>query len=150
LGVPRLIGMCSRPTQGAAGHTRKLQAEDICRIHFSAMSAELDSFHQSGEQTIHSGPYGALPVLILSHDPSKLPPKQKPTQQSIKRQNAWSQMQEDLKKLSTRSGRIIAKGSTHNVTLDRADLIEKEVPLFIDQIRGIAPQPINYGFTITE
>jgi pimeloyl-ACP methyl ester carboxylesterase len=150
LGVPRLIGMCSKPSQGAGAHTRRLQAEDICRIHFSAMAAELDSFHQSGEQTVHSGPYGALPILIFSHDPSKLPGKQKPTQQSINRQNAWSEMQEDLKKLSSRSCRIIAEGSTHNVMLDRDDLIKKEVPLFIDEIRGIAPHPISYGSTITE
>jgi len=59
-------------------------------------------------------------------------------------------MQEDLKKLSTRSRRIIAKGSTHYIHIDRAELIEKEVPLFIEQIRGTAPQPTNYGSTITE
>jgi hypothetical protein len=62
----------------------------------------------------------------------------------------WNQMQEDLKKLSTRSRRIIAKGSSHYVQNDRPDLIEKEVPLFIQQIRGAAPQPTNYGSTITE
>jgi hypothetical protein len=58
--------------------------------------------------------------------------------------------QEDLKKLSKRSRRIIAKGSSHSVMLDRADLIEKEVPLFIEQLRGTIPQPTNYGSTITE
>ena len=59
-------------------------------------------------------------------------------------------MQEDLKRLSTRSRRIIAKGSTHYVQLDRPDLIEREVPLFIAQIRGKAGQPANYGPTTTE
>jgi hypothetical protein len=62
----------------------------------------------------------------------------------------WGQMQEDLKKLSTRSRRIIAKNSGHYVQNDRPDLIEKEVPLFIQQIRGTAPQPTNYGSTVTE
>ena len=64
--------------------------------------------------------------------------------------NVFYGMQEDLKKLSTRSRRIIAKGSSHYIHLDRAELIEKEVPLFIEQIRGTAPQPTNYGSTITE
>jgi predicted ATP-binding protein involved in virulence len=73
-----------------------------------------------------------------------------PTQLDLDRQVAWSQMQEDLKKLSKRSRRIIAKGSSHSVMLDRADLIEKEVPLFIEQLRGTIPQPTNYGSTITE
>ena len=59
-------------------------------------------------------------------------------------------MQEDLKKLSTRSRRIIAKGSTHYIQVDRPDLIEKQVPLFIEQIRGTAPEPANYGSTTTE
>jgi pimeloyl-ACP methyl ester carboxylesterase len=148
-GVPRLIGMCSEGTHGAGDHTRKLQAEAICRLHYSAMSAEVDSIDQSGQQTVHSGPYGALPILIISHDPSKQMSRH-PTQRDFDRQAAWSQMQEDLKKLSTRSRRIIAKGSSHSVMLDRADLIEKEVPLFIKQLRGTAPQPTNYGSTITE
>jgi hypothetical protein len=34
--------------------------------------------------------------------------------------------------------------------LDRPDLIDKEVPLFIEQLRGTVPQPTNYGSTITE
>jgi hypothetical protein len=59
-------------------------------------------------------------------------------------------MQENLKNLSTRSRRIIAKDSSHYIQIDRADLIEKEVPLFIEQIRGTAPQPANYGSTITK
>jgi pimeloyl-ACP methyl ester carboxylesterase len=148
-GVPRLIGMCSGGMPGAGDHTRKLQAEAICRLHYSAMSAEVDSIDQSGQQTVHSGPYGALPILIISHDPSKQMSKH-PTQQDFDRQAAWSQMQEDLKKLSTRSRRIIAKGSSHSAMLDRAALIEKEVPLFIEQLRGTAPQPTNYGSTIME
>ena len=65
-------------------------------------------------------------------------------------ESAWGQMQENLKNLSTRSRRIIAKDSSHYIQIDRADLIEKEVPLFIEQIRGTAPQPANYGSTITK
>ena len=62
---------------------------------------------------------------------------------------AWNQMQEDLKQLSTRSRRIIARGSTHYIQGKRADLIEREVPKFIEQIRGAAPQPTDYGSTQT-
>ncbi len=148
-GIPRLLGMCSGGTQGAGDHTRKLQAEAMCRLHYGTMSAEADSFDQSGQQTVHSGPYGALPILIISHDPSKQMSGH-PTQLDFDRQVAWSQMQEDLKKLSTRSRGIIAKGSSHPVMLDRPDLIDKEVPLFIEQLRGTAPQPTNYGSTVTE
>jgi pimeloyl-ACP methyl ester carboxylesterase len=147
-GVPRLLGMCTEGAKGTEDRIRKLQAEANCRLHSGVMSAEVDSFDQSSQQTVRSGPYGALAILVISHDPSKMPTPH--TQQDMNRQKAWSRMQEDLKKLSTRSRRVVAKGSMHDVMLDRPDLIENEVPLFIEQIRGTVPQPTNYGSTITE
>jgi len=147
-GLPRLTGQCSN-FLGSTGQAGILQAEDLCEPHFGAMAAEKDSFNQSGHETVHTGPYGALPILILSQDVTTvhLPV---PAQQTADLANSWNQMQEDLKKLSTRSRRIIAKRSGHYVQLFRRDLIWKEVPLFIEQIRGTAPQPTNYGSTVTE
>jgi pimeloyl-ACP methyl ester carboxylesterase len=149
VGVPRLMGLCSRSTKGFETHAGKMLSEDICHSQIGAMIAEMENVDQSGQETIHTGPYGALPILIISHDPDKTS-KQFPPQQKLVMEKAWSRMQEDLKKLSTRSRRIIAKGSSHYVQIDRADLIEKEVPLFIEQIRGTVPQPADYGSTITE
>ena len=31
----------------------------------------MKSFDRSGEETVHTGPYGALPILIFPHDPAK-------------------------------------------------------------------------------
>ena len=59
-------------------------------------------------------------------------------------------MQEDFKKLSTRSRRIIAKGSGHRISWNRPGLIEREVSLFIEQLRGTPPEPADYGSTTTE
>ncbi len=140
-GVPRWFGQCSQKLPGFDAAAARLEGEDLCRMPWSAMHAEMDSFDRSGEQTVHTGPYGSLPILIFSQDPAKDP-------SDISK--AWNQMQEDLKKLSTRSRRIIAKGSTHYIQLDRPDLIEKQVPLFIDEIRGAAPQTANHGSTTTE
>jgi hypothetical protein len=66
-------------------------------------------------------------------------------QYSMLHSSPGSQMQEDLKKPSTRSRRIVAKDSSHNIVLDRPDLIEKEVPVFIEEIRGSARPPTTYG-----
>jgi hypothetical protein len=33
---------------------------------FAAFAAGLDNFAGSGEATVHSGPYGTLPILIFS------------------------------------------------------------------------------------
>jgi pimeloyl-ACP methyl ester carboxylesterase len=140
-GIPRWFGQCSQKFPGFDAVAAKLQAEDLCRSQWSAINAEKDSFDRSGEQTVHTGPYGSLPILIFSQDSAK---------DTSAISQAWNHMQEDLKKLSTRSRRIIAKGSTHYIQLDRPDLIEKEVPQFIEEIRGTAAEPASIGRTVTE
>jgi pimeloyl-ACP methyl ester carboxylesterase len=139
----RLVGACSWPMSDSDPPGWKLAAEDLCHPQFAALDAESDSFERSGEETVHTGPYGALPVLIFSHDPAR-------TKRAVIWENAWSQMQESLKELSTRSRRIVAKDSTHMVQLDRADLINKEAAQFIEQIRRTVPLSTNYGSTVTE
>jgi pimeloyl-ACP methyl ester carboxylesterase len=143
-GIPRLLGECSRRLPGFDPHAAKLQAEDQCHDRSAAVAAELESFDRSGEETVHTGPYGALPIMIFSQDPVRTAKVQ--TMDVVM---AWNQMQEDLKQLSTHSRRIIAKGSTHYIQGDRPDLIEREVPKFIEQIRGTASQPTDYGSTQT-
>jgi len=102
------------------------------------------SFFRSGDEVAQTGPYGALPILVLSEDTAK------PGNEAMAPFAApWNQMQENLKKLSSRSRRIIAKNSSHYIQLDRADLIEKEVPVFIEEVRTGTPSPAN-GTTKTE
>jgi pimeloyl-ACP methyl ester carboxylesterase len=155
-GIPRLLGECSRTTPGFNAYAGRLAAEDGCSVRVSAIAAEDDSFDRSGEETVHTAPYGALSILIFSHDPAvalsrKFPPAWVASPAlRVDVENIWSQEQEDLKKLSTHSRRIVAKGSNHYIQWRRPDLIEKEVPLFIGQIRGTAPQPATYGATTTE
>jgi len=148
-GFPRLMGQCSRIPSGFAGQAARLEAENFCHMQFDALAAEMGSAIQSGHETIHTGPYGVLPILIFSEDTTTRHLPLSP-QQTADVMKIFNQLQEDLQKLSTHSRRIIAKGSGHLVQLTRADLIEKEVPLFIEQIRGTAPQPTNYGSTNTE
>jgi pimeloyl-ACP methyl ester carboxylesterase len=146
LGIPRLMGMCSQNFPGFDPRAAQLEAEDQCQRRPGAPAAEMDSFDRSGEETARTGPYGALPILIFSQDPAIAASDGEPADIAA----AWNQMQEDLKKLSTRSRRIVAKGSPHYIQLARAELIEREVPLFIEQIRGTAPEPVDYGSTTTE
>ena len=146
LGIPRVLGQCSQSLPGFDAPASKLQSEDLCRGAFTAIAAEVRSIDRSGEETVRTGPYGALPILIFSQDPAKTAADGQPTDIV----NAWVSMQEDLKKLSTRSRRIVARGSGHYVPLTRADLLEREVPLFLSQIRGAAAGPADYGSTVTE
>jgi pimeloyl-ACP methyl ester carboxylesterase len=146
VGIPRLLGQCAQKFSGFAPAAAKLQAEDGCHDRFAAIAEEAESFDRSGEETAHTGPYSMLTILIFSQDTTKAAAEGEPRELG----NAWNQMQENLKKLSTRSRRIIAKGSGHYIQLSRPELIEREVPLFIEQIRGTAPEPADYGSTETE
>lgn len=149
LGLLRDMGQCSQVPAGFAPETGKMLAEDNCEPRVNASEREMKNFKQSGNETVHTGPYGDLPILIFSQDPN-IHAKILSAKQGKELSAVWNDMQENLKHLSTRSRRIIAKGSTHYVQLDRADLINREVPLFIQQIRGTAPQPTDYGSTKIE
>jgi hypothetical protein len=115
LGIPRLMGYCSQPKPGFDSHTGILQREGLCHTEYGPVIREIEGRNRSDQQTAGTGPYGRLPILILSHDPS-----QKRWDKQLG--NGWNQAQEDLKKLSVRSRRIIARGSGHYVQFDRPDI----------------------------
>ena len=149
LGLPRPAGYC-----GAADGFEEPDATRIgqleCGKLFSTIWSEYTNLRRSGEETINTGPYGDLPVLIFSRDPeldrqrTDLPPKL-----ALEASMVWDQDQEALKRLSTRSRRIIAKGSGHPIQVERADLLNREVAIFIQQIRNNEVRT-DYGSTKTE
>lgn len=150
LGIPRVMGQCT-PEEGFSESVRKMIAEDQCRPSlFAAIAQEDKSFRQSGNETIHTGPFGALPILIFSEDPEHSPPSDIPPQAAQSVSKVWNEMQEELKNLSTRSRRIVAKGSGHYVQIDRTRLLIEEVTNFVRQIRGEMPEPTDYGSTKVE
>jgi pimeloyl-ACP methyl ester carboxylesterase len=147
IGIPRLLGRC-RGKAGADAVVSRMQAEENCRFNRSAF-AELSNFDTSSRQALHTASFPNLPVLIISHDPEKHPLAPSP-QTAAASEAAWTRMQEDLKKLSTRSRRVVARGSGHSVMLDRPDLLVTEVTAFLEEIRHSTPPFAGYGSTITE
>jgi pimeloyl-ACP methyl ester carboxylesterase len=150
LGIARLMGECSRVQPGFEPYTDWLKADSCIPSYFDAVLAEASASEVSGQETLGTGPFGDLPVLVISSDLNLSPPGSPLSAEVLKRlateRNAG---QEDLKKLSTRSRRIIAKGSHHYVQIDRADLLNREVAVFIDEIRT-RTMPSKNGTTETE
>jgi len=145
LGIPRITGDCNIG-EGFEISAAKMLSEDQCRATlYTALEREDEAFHQSGEETIHTGPFGDLPILIFSQDnhPSGSEPRSKVDE-------IWDQMQEELKSLSTRSQRIIAKDSGHYIQVERSDLLNTEVTNFVRQLRGEAPPSLDNGTTETK
>jgi len=146
LGIPRWMGACSSSFHGLDPARSRLAAENRCHLIVASPVGEMENFDRSGIETVHTTSFGSIPVLVLSSDPARALAAHQP-QAMV---DTWERMQGNLAHLSTRGRRIIAKGSGHYVQLDRPDLIEKEVPLFIDQIRGSAPPPAIYATVTTE
>jgi len=136
LGIPRLLGMCSGRSDQANGISQRLFYEDRCHEPFQAMEAEMENFDLSGQETVNTGPFGDMPILILFHDlaidapdiPRSLIEETKTDQDAFLR-------------LSTRTRRVIVKNSGHFVHFDRPDVVEREVTDLIDRIRGNKPDP---------
>jgi len=150
LGATRVMGQC-RHFEGFDDFTGKMIAENQCRAsQLTAMGKEHQSLGQSGNETMGTGPFGDLPILIFSQDPHPSAPSESPTQAEVEFSKIWNDMQEYLKHLSTHSRRIIAKGSSHYIQVDRPDLLISKVTDFIQQIRGNESQPTDYGSTKTE
>lgn len=127
LGLGRLLGWCrddyTFPKVGEAW--QKVAPEAIavdCRTAvFRATQDEELAFRLSTREAAASGSLGALPLVVLSHDPQVgigFPPPE-----AAQGERAWNQMQEELRGLSTNSRRVIARGSSHYVESYRPELV---------------------------
>ncbi|MGA7123037.1 MAG: alpha/beta hydrolase, partial [Polyangiaceae bacterium] len=149
-GIPRIRGECLQVAPGFEHNATWLRADSCIPSQFDAILAEGAASEASGRETLGTGPFDDLPVLIFSSDPSLSPPNSPLSAELLKRMGSVRQAgQEDLKNLSSRSRRVIAKGSRHYIQMDRADLLNREVPAFIREIRENSPSP-KIGNTDTE
>ena len=133
--------------EGLDDFTGKMIAENQCRAsQLTAVIQENQSFRQSGDETVGTGPFGDLPILIFSQDPQPSAPSKSSTQADVEFSKIWNEMQEELKHLSTHSRRIIAKGSSHNIQVDRPDLLNSKVTRLhsTDSGQGIAANGLRF------
>jgi pimeloyl-ACP methyl ester carboxylesterase len=147
LGLSRWRGRCSSVQRGYSEPIGRLLAEHQCNPPWGSIEQELAAFPKDGQETLHTGPYGGLPILIFSQD-SNRPSPGLPPDIDAEHSRVWNDEQENLKRLSTRSRRIIAKGSGHSIHIQRPDLINAEVQRFIAEIQG--DLVVDYGPTTTE
>jgi pimeloyl-ACP methyl ester carboxylesterase len=134
LGWYRFRGMCTEVPRGYEAYGAWIKADSCVPSQVEAIERELDAERTSGEETVHVGPFGALPILILSRDPAVIPSS---WPVAVGRGNAlvWEQMQEEAKGLSSQSRRIVAKGSGHGIQNDRPELVNREVGKLVEQVR---------------
>jgi pimeloyl-ACP methyl ester carboxylesterase len=150
LGIVRLAGQCgAAPPTGMGGHKDWYLADNNCSpSYLPAIQGEMEALDASSREVMPTGPFGDLPILIFSQDPAA---KQPAVSEDLRARvsEVWYNLHEELKRLSSRTRRIVAKGSTHYIQIDRPELLNREVPLFIRQIRG-EDVPVVYGSTVVE
>jgi hypothetical protein len=66
LGIPRVVGECSKVYAGFEEHTERMLAESVCNSSLGEIWKEYKGWWRSFDETIHTGPYGGLPILIFS------------------------------------------------------------------------------------
>jgi hypothetical protein len=121
-------------------YTNRYRADNYCSPGYpAAWVRQVEGFESSAREVMHTGPFVDPPILIFSRAPA-----------CAQETRSGLDSQEDLKKLSSRSRRIIARGSTHSIQIDRADLLNREVSDLMLQLRGDLPLSSDYGSTKVE
>lgn len=138
-GVARAMGMCDQVMPGFEAQAGLLKADACIPAQINDYQREEAGWSASLKEAAQTGPYGALPILVISRDPQQPRPAQLPvpvTAAEWQQGNMiWDRLQQELAQLSTRGHRIIAKGSGHYIQFERPDVLNKAVPVFIQQIR---------------
>jgi len=145
LGVPRILGWCRN------NFTFPNQPKEWARLvpEASAQYCRLQSWRTEQAQVTDengsslaamAGPFRDMPLVVLSHDPQVndfggfFSPAD-----LIKAERTWMEMQDELRGLSSRTQRIVAKGSNHWVQIYRPELVVATVHEIVNDARGTTP-----------
>jgi pimeloyl-ACP methyl ester carboxylesterase len=114
------------------------RAEDCRPLYMNSWLGEWDAFESSAERVSKMPCCGSIPLVIISQDPN--PPKGDAVQ-------GWDTVQEGLKRLSSRSIRIIARNSRHFIMVDRPDVVIASIGIVDAELHGRS-EPLQQGQTI--
>lgn len=140
LGIARLMGQCDAIPPGLEAYAGWIKANECDYPQLDAYVREDRALADSQKQGARTGPFGNLPVLILSQDTKRPIPaflaKRVTAKDWLWSSTAHDQEQAAYLQLSARSRRVIAAGSGHYIQYDRPDVVIQETANFIRQIRN--------------
>jgi pimeloyl-ACP methyl ester carboxylesterase len=131
IGIPRLVGWCGTDPPEFRSVVRAVECR---KRYFRSIHDEWVNFDEDGSQLRAVVSLGNMPLVVLSHDPEKLMPGI-PSDVVREVNEVWEPMQEELAHLSSNSSRVIAKGSTHYIQIDRPDVVIEAIRDVVDQCR---------------
>lgn len=144
-GWARLLGKCrGGPDKGFERYASLYDAKECRPGYVDTDMADYLGFEEASKQAGRLTYVGEKPVLVLSKDPNRPGMNQK----ALAEAPYWEREQEGLKSLSSRSWRVVARGSSHNLFKQRADLVVAQIASLIEYLRdGPAPP---FGSTTTQ
>lgn len=137
-GWERLMGRCGADASDETPEIAGQYAALMCRPDFvGGDENEYAYFEETSAQAGRLESLGGIPLLIVSRDPDL---EKDSTAETVAQEQAWAKEQEGMKALSSRSWRVIARGSGHGVHHGRLELVVAELTRLIQHVRGgIAP-----------
>lgn len=142
LGLARLMGQCDYIPPGLEAYKDWIKASECDYPQLDAYVREDRALADSQKQGLHAGPFGNLPILILSQDTKRAIPaflsKRITKRDWLRYGTAHDQEQAAYLELSTRSRRVIASGSGHYIHYDRPDVVIQETTALVREIRNDA------------
>lgn len=109
------------------------RAADCRPAYMNSWLGEWDEFEPGAKEIAKLPCCDSLPLAVISRDPNG--------------DTQWDTIQEQLKHLSSRGIRIVARGSGHYVMVDRPELVSAGVGTVMDEIYS-APLSIRDGETV--
>ena len=115
IGVARIKGYCGDDAEIRAVECTYSDAQETAEEHSSFLESGAE-VKRIAAKTID------IPVVVISHDPEHSDPDLSP---DVNRDEkiVWSEMQNELTKISTKSSQIIALRSGHYIQTDRPDVV---------------------------
>jgi pimeloyl-ACP methyl ester carboxylesterase len=131
-GWDRLTGKCRNPPSQELEYLAAEYDAETCRPEYAGEEDnELPYSEDSFKQAARLITFGDIPLLIITRDTQSGKQKDDPI---------WDHEQEQLKSLSPRSWRIIAKGAGHGVHHARPEVVTTEIECLIAYLQG-GPAP---------
>ena len=140
-----LAGDCKADIERGLEQYKNLARTETCRPSYAtSWRGEADEFWLSAEEAAQAHCCRDLPLLIISQDSDNPQNAQPALIRPI-----WNSLQEQLKTLSSHSGRIIARGSGHHVMIDRPDVVVRAIQRVVTQTMSHTADP-SFGTTSIE
>lgn len=137
LGVARVARQCDEVPSGLEAYAGWIKASACYYPVLDEYVREDDALGTSRVEGAITGPFGSLPILVLSQDTTRPMPAFLQKRVSVADWAAYSAAHDEEQiaylRLSTQSRRVVAKGSGHYLQYDRPDVVVNEIERLIRQ-----------------